>query len=191
MKTTYEKIQEEIATYKGSSAWKRGVLAYAEELAENLEGMTDAEIADPAKVEEALLNGAENWDEYSWGGCSLIYNGDICQRLATPSEKKKTKGGENRPNAREKWLDVQARALYQAADLIKRACRKVAPAVPVSGGAVSTYSMECNRAVVDAVKEAAEEIGAEIEVSGIFSDLYHVSIETTEEGAAFINARIG
>ena len=69
---------------------------------------------------EMLLNGADSWGQYSWGGCSLIYNGDIAERLCSPSEFKKCREGERRPNAREEWLDTQARALYQACNRIKR-----------------------------------------------------------------------
>ena len=43
------------------------------------------------------------------------YGGDIAERLCTPSELKKTRHGERRPNSREEWLDTQARALHQAA----------------------------------------------------------------------------
>ena len=47
------------------------------------------------KVAEAdLLNGAQNWEQYSYGGCAEVYDGDICERLCTESEKKKTHGGE-------------------------------------------------------------------------------------------------
>ena len=68
----------------------------------------------------ALLNGAKDWSQYSWGGCSLIYDPDIASRLCCPSELKKTRNGERRPNSREEWLDVQARALYQAANRVYR-----------------------------------------------------------------------
>lgn len=56
------------------------------------------------------------WDrgEYSWGGSALVYDGDIAAALCNPSELKKTRNGKRRPNSREEWLDVQARALYQA-----------------------------------------------------------------------------
>ena len=40
-------------------------------------------------VRAALLNGAERWQEYSDGGCSLIYDGDIAARVCTPSEYKR------------------------------------------------------------------------------------------------------
>jgi len=68
-----------------------------------------------------MLNGAQNWYQYSWGGCSLIYDRDIAERLCTPSELKRTKNGERRPNQNEEWLDVQARALRQAARKIEAA----------------------------------------------------------------------
>ena len=104
---------------KARSAWARGVRAYALELLEGYEGEEIAENWESLKKD--LLNGAENWTAYSWGGCSLIYDQDIAQRLCTPSELKKTKGGFRKPNARESWLDCQARALYQACNLIYRA----------------------------------------------------------------------
>lgn len=96
------------------SAWAKGVKEYALELVESAE----VELTrDNART--VLLNGASDWSEYSWGGCSLIYNDDIAERLCTPSELKKKKGGDLNPNSREQWLDVQARALRQAYLLIK------------------------------------------------------------------------
>lgn len=53
----------------------------------------------------------------------LIYDGDIAERLCTPSEYKRKRGGDFQPNSRETWLDVQARALYQAARWIINAAR--------------------------------------------------------------------
>lgn len=105
-----EKIIKELQNEKCRSAWSKGVNEYALELLEDLEG---DEI-----TEKALLNGASNWNEYSWGGCSLIYDSDICERLSNNTEKKITKNGERRPNSKEEWLDVQARALYQACNKI-------------------------------------------------------------------------
>lgn len=52
------------------------------------------------------------------GGCYLIYNSDIAKMFCTPSELKKTHNGERKPNKNEEWLDVQARALNQAARMI-------------------------------------------------------------------------
>ena len=82
------------------------------------------EAASRKELEEWLLNGASTWGEYSLGGSAQIYNGDIAKRLCNPSELKRTHNGERRPNSREEWLDVQARALAQAAKrLIDAACR--------------------------------------------------------------------
>ena len=102
------------------SAWAQGVRAYASELLFDW-----SESRSDYLTEADLLNGARDWSAYSWGGCSLIYDTDIAERLCTPSELKRTRGGERRPNAREEWLDTQARALFQAARLIMRAAREV------------------------------------------------------------------
>ena len=101
------------------SAWNRGVKAYALELLEDLP--KNVEYSSIQSLEADLLNGARDWNQYSWGGCSLIYDEDIAKRVCTPSELKKTRNGERRPNSREEWLDTQARALSQAARHIRRA----------------------------------------------------------------------
>lgn len=118
----YEYIKNELENRKDRSAWDKGVTIYALELLDEIKESIDYNGKEPETLEELkriALNGAENWDEYSWGGCSLIYNGDIAERLCTPSELKKTRNGERRPNNREEWLDVQARALRQAYSRIK------------------------------------------------------------------------
>lgn len=96
---------------KARSAWDRGVMEYAKELISNIpDGF--------APTEKMLLNGAENWNQYSYGGCTLICNHDICERLCPPSEIKRKKHGDLDPNIYETWIDVQARALKQAAHFI-------------------------------------------------------------------------
>lgn len=121
-----EKLRESIAAEKQRSAWDKGVTQYAlelvDELAEQIGGgyVDPAELVKPRALRAALLNGAKDWREYSWGGCSLIYDPDIASRLCCPSELKKTRNGERRPNSREEWLDVQARALFQAANRVYR-----------------------------------------------------------------------
>lgn len=103
------------------SAWDRGVTAYALDMLGELE--SEDELC-PRTVEKVLLNGAPTWHDYSWGGCALIYDADIAERLCCPSELRRTRGGERRPNAREEWLDTQARACFQACMRIKRiVCR--------------------------------------------------------------------
>ena len=124
-----EHIRETIESRPTRSAWDNGVKVYALELLESLEEGINGAYIDPADLEstallkKALLNGAADWSQYSAGGCSLIYDGDIAGRLCTPSELKRKRGGELEPNSRESWLDVQARALYQAARWIINAAR--------------------------------------------------------------------
>ena len=111
-------IFEKIAHLNPRSAWNRGVMRYALEL------VNSVEIGEEV-TEKKMLNGAENWHQYSEGGCALIYDVDICHRLCTPSEIKKTKDGARRPNKQETWMDTQARALYQAARLIMKIKKEV------------------------------------------------------------------
>ena len=113
----YEEIKKNLETRKDRSAWDKGITVYALEMLDDVAESIDCNGKEPetrAELKALALNGAENWEEYSWGGSALIYNGDIAERLCTPSELKKTRGGERRPNSQEEWLDVQARALYQA-----------------------------------------------------------------------------
>lgn len=123
-------MREKIESRNDRSAWGRGVNVYALEMLDDLQtaengGYFDsARVLEPRYLRSVLLNGAQDWKEYSWGGSSLIYNSDICERLSAPWEIRKTRGGERRPNAREEWLDTQARALFQAANRIARAARE-------------------------------------------------------------------
>ena len=104
------------------SAWARGVKTYALELLENVQDWDGGENF----RRKEMLNGAQDWRQYSEGGCALIYDGDIAERLCTPSELKRTRDGERNPNGRETWIDCQARALFQACQLILRTARKQA-----------------------------------------------------------------
>lgn len=112
-----------IAATPARSAWDKGVRAYALDLVDNLERDTYRDYKD---VIAALLNGADDYTQYSYGGCALIYGGDIAERLCTPSEYKRTRGGELAPNSYEAWLDVQARALRHAQALTLRMIRRCA-----------------------------------------------------------------
>ncbi len=103
------------------SAWKRGVKNYAVDLLDNIESLEA--FSNVNLLKNALLNGADNWEQYSWDGCALCYDQDIATALCTPSELKKKDGGRLAPNSRETWLDVQTRALYQAERLILKAYR--------------------------------------------------------------------
>ena len=104
---------------KARSKWGKAVLQDAQWLLENvIEGYDE-----PYELSEKLvLNGAENWKEFSYGASALVYDGDIAEHYCTPSELKKVgfkkidlgNYVEKQPNANEEWLDVQARALRQA-----------------------------------------------------------------------------
>ena len=127
----YQKYAEYIEKRTGyASAWGRGVKKYALDILDDLKQIADYE-GEPLQLdgasfeqfESVALNGAENWQEFSRGGLALIYGGDIAKRLSTKTELKKTNDGEKQPNSRETWLDVQARALYQAARLVYKAMR--------------------------------------------------------------------
>ena len=103
------------------SAWCRGVLDYAFEMADSeelVEAAFEGYKLQDFKLETIFLNGASCWKEYSYSGNALCYDWDIAERLCTPSELARLthKDGSlaDRPNARETWLDCQARALYQA-----------------------------------------------------------------------------
>jgi hypothetical protein len=98
------------------SAWRRGVRQYAMDL---LEAIPDYQDLTPENCRETLLNGAESWREWAYGGCGLVYDCDIAERLCTPSELRKKRGGELEPSSHESWLDVEARAVGQAAAAIK------------------------------------------------------------------------
>ena len=126
--TIYERMTKELEARKDRSAWNKGVTLYAFELVEELEERAKYEGRNPEPGAECklwMLNGAQDWNQYSWGGCSLIYDSDIAERLCCPSELKRTRNGERRPNSREEWLDTQARALYQAANRVSRLYRSI------------------------------------------------------------------
>jgi hypothetical protein len=127
MSTTKKQLLTAVSAHKaGRSAWSRGVKEYAFELVESLED--GADLSNETLLRKALLNGAGDWQQYSEGGCALVYNADIAERLCSPSELKRCKGGERQPNSRENWLECQARALAQAAALVRRAYAKAARA---------------------------------------------------------------
>ena len=113
------KLIEEIPN---TSAYKRGIKKYTDELLDNLEEM--ARIykrlpKDENELEEWLLKGARNWEEYSYGGRSLKYNRQIAERLCTPSEFKRKDGGRIAPSRHDNWFNEQAKALNYACLRIK------------------------------------------------------------------------
>ena len=128
MVNNIQELRAAVEGVKVRSAWMKGVKTYALELidsvAENYveycvnEAIKDRDVKE---FERYMLNGADNWKQYSEGGCSLCYDGDIAERLCTKSEVKSLRykeGGYKEPNPRENWLECQARALGQAARMV-------------------------------------------------------------------------
>lgn len=119
-------IRAELNARHDRSAWDKAVTLYALDLLDDVqEGADNMERLplDGTELERWALNGASCWEQYSNGGCSLCYDADIAARVCTPSELKRKHGGTYEPNSRETWLDVQARALYQACNRIRKICR--------------------------------------------------------------------
>lgn len=114
----YDRIRtlQSINARKSRSAWGRAVNEYAYELAESIEDVE--EFKDIKSFSKALLNGASDWHEYSEGGCSLISDYEIAERLCTPSEFKKKKQGELPPGGGMSWIELQARALREASYVV-------------------------------------------------------------------------
>lgn len=124
--TLADTIRAELNARHDRSAWNKAVTLYALDLLDDVqEGADNMERLplDGAELERWALNGASCWEQYSNGGCSLCYDADIAARVCTPSELKRKHGGAYEPNSRETWLDVQARALYQACNRIRKICR--------------------------------------------------------------------
>lgn len=126
-----QQIRVRVRDHDNCSAYKRGVIAYANDLIDDLADAIEGgyfkveDIGDVNLLEKQLLNGASSWRMYSYGGCSLIYDGDITERLCCPSRLRKKGYGELPPNGAESWLDIQATALSRAATRIKCAARQV------------------------------------------------------------------
>lgn len=117
-KNEVNEIRARLEAVKTRSCWDRGVKGFALDLLESYENICEYCEHDgqpiPELNEETLLNGAADWRAYCYGGCALIYDGDIAKNLCTPSELKRTDNGSKAPNDREGWQDMQARAYFQA-----------------------------------------------------------------------------
>ncbi len=103
--------------YPTRSAWERGVLEYARQILE-YPCFPDGEEFNDNTIEKRFLNGAQDWKEYSEGGCALIYDKDIAERLTPPSHVDRLLRRADKEGGTY-LIDVQARALWQAMRLIK------------------------------------------------------------------------
>ena len=104
------------------SAWDKGVYDYAFDILEPLGDEIENVKAD------TLMNGANTWTDYSYGGCALICDDDIAKRMCAPSEYKKYLNAS--PNSKlsdsDYWLgNVQTRALFQAMSKIRSAYKSI------------------------------------------------------------------
>jgi hypothetical protein len=132
MKATKANIQavaNEVNNAKTRSAWSRGVKAYALDILESFEewrrwNEENGESV-PTMDERTALNGASDWDAWAYGGCGLVYGAYIAERLCTPSELRKTRGGKCPPSGASSWLLVEGRAMRQAWRMIAEAVRVV------------------------------------------------------------------
>ena len=115
-------IRECLENRPARSAWEEGKNEYALELFEwyvkDCKHLNDCDELSEEVTETALLNNAEDWNEYSRSGSSLIYDEDICKRLYPPSKQKAKKYGELPPSKDVTWLELQALALMQAARIV-------------------------------------------------------------------------
>lgn len=92
-KNEVNEIRARLEAVKTRSCWDRGVKGFALDLLESYENICEYCENNgqpiPELNEETLLNGADDWNAYCYGGGALIYNGDIAEALCTPSMLKK------------------------------------------------------------------------------------------------------
>lgn len=110
------KLEEEQKHARG--IYQKAICQYALELCENIadDHTTTAEelehLESITNLKERALNGASDWNNYSWCGCSLCYNYDILNRLFCPSLVKKYANSDSVRGRH--LLDYQAKALAKA-----------------------------------------------------------------------------
>lgn len=119
-----QRIDSHVTTKR--SAWGRGVDTYCNMMVDHLEEYNGGEAPTSLKeFQQWLLNGARDWKQSSEGGQWLVSDEEIAKTLCSPGELRKVAGGRRQPNANETWLDVQARALRQAAALVTDHARRI------------------------------------------------------------------
>ena len=109
-----KQLENEIEKEKANSAWDKGVKNYCFEIIDNIKNNynyhgEDLKSFDFKSLQKLALNGADTWSQYSWGGCSLVYNWDILKALFSPSIVKKYENSDTIRGLH--LLDYQARAL--------------------------------------------------------------------------------
>lgn len=112
-------LRASVETFRPRSAWSRGVRAYALDLIDNIEELSNYEFNNCGEYlaisEEVALNGAGCWSNYAAGGCGLVYTSAILERLCTASELHRL----NRSSRSDiDAIEIEGRALFQAWRLI-------------------------------------------------------------------------
>jgi hypothetical protein len=132
MKATAKNIQtvvNEVNNTKTRSAWDRGVKAYALDILANFEEwqrFNESEGLECPELDEVTaLNGASDWSAWAYGGCGLVYDSYIAERLCTPSKLRKLDGSARVPAGVATWCDIEARAARQAWRMIAEAVRVI------------------------------------------------------------------
>ncbi|MCM1516190.1 MAG: hypothetical protein NC080_07270 [Paraprevotella sp.] len=119
----FDAVRFGIENSDGDTAWDVGVRSAALEIWDRI--IESGEYPDNENLlYKSMLNGAQDWHQYSYGGCALVYDIDIARRYMRYSDLVNIIGGRFELEGKN-WLDVQADALYQAADLIAACYEKV------------------------------------------------------------------
>jgi len=107
-------IRSELENLPASNHWTKGVKAYAIDMFEEI--VNSGELVSVKNISEKdLLDGAKNWNEYSWHGRTVCYD-HIIRKILDPNDS----GEQARSTDGKAWLDVQAEALEQATKILLR-----------------------------------------------------------------------
>lgn len=96
--------------------WEKGVEFYTHFLAERFNDNYLPENIEMKNIIVILLNGAENWHQFAWGGCGQVYNEEIATTLLTPSQRKRITLSDTFRGY--SLLDLEAHALAEAASRV-------------------------------------------------------------------------
>ena len=106
------------------SQWQKGIEFYAHFLAEKFNDNYLPENIEVEDIFKILLNSAENWHQFAWGGCGQVYNEDIANTLLTPSQRKRITRADTFNGYH--LLDLEADALKYASARIYKWARRFA-----------------------------------------------------------------